>query len=219
MQKFITVSFLIPCFLLAPACRTLYPVSTGSHAPFDPSTKEKKYRFVIWSNHPGVTNTLTDMATQRGHRVVERARIAEVLNEQKVQLTHSSDESADVLRVGRLVGADMVVFAEATVRAAAYSNAYVGQYGGAAQSGTVYHLSVSVRAVSVETAEVRWSGTSSYPGPINNPEQGLVQLTQSAVARALCPIEDGYVWTEGGSSSGCKNKSEVQKQQQGYDSY
>jgi 2-polyprenyl-6-methoxyphenol hydroxylase-like FAD-dependent oxidoreductase len=219
MQRLITVSLLVSCVLLLPGCRSgLYPISTGSHVPFDPSTKDKKFRFVIWSNHPGVANTLTDMAQQRGHRVVERARIAEILNEQRVQLTHSSDESADVLRVGRLVGADIVVFAEATVRPEAYSNARVNKYGGNAQSGTVYHLSVSVRAVAVDTAEVRWSGTSYYPGSVNNPEQGLAYLTQSAVARALCPTEDGYSWSDGSrfESSGCINKSEVQKQSDSY---
>lgn len=206
MQRIITLCSLITCLLLIQGCRTIYPVSTGSHAPFDQAAKDKKTRFVVWSNHPGVANTVTDMIQQKGYTVVERARIMEILNEQKIQLTHSPDDSADVLRVGRLVGADRVVFAEATVRKEAYSTAHVGADYGGARSGTVYHLSVSVRSVAVETGEIRWSGNSYYPGAVGNPEQGLVYLTQSAVNRALCPIEDRYEWQDG--SSGCVRRNE-----------
>ena len=121
------IAFVCLIVLLTACARNLYPVSTGSHAPIDQSTKDKKFRHVIWSNHPAVSNSIAAMIQQRGHTIVERARIMEVFNEQKVRLTNSADDDADVLRVGRLIGADRVVFAEATVRPEAYSRTYVGQ--------------------------------------------------------------------------------------------
>ena len=191
-------------FLTLVGCaKTAYPVSTGSHAAIDPALKDKKYKVVIWSDHPAVGSAIAAMFQQGGHTIVERARILEVFNEQKMRLTNTPDDNADVLKVGRLLGADRIVFAESTVRAEAYSSTYVNRYGGGARSGTIYHLSVSVRAVAVDTGEVRWSGSSYYPGPVTNPDQGLVHLTQAAMARAVCPIESGYEWKE---QSGCVKK-------------
>ncbi|MGH7205269.1 MAG: CsgG/HfaB family protein [Nitrospiraceae bacterium] len=205
------IAYLLACGFavsLFGCARTLYPVTNGSHAPIDPAAKDKKWRFVVWSDHAGVANAIAAWTQQVGHTVVERARLMEVFNEQKLRLTHTPDDNADVLRVGRLVGADRVIFADVTIRPEAVSQAYVGPYGGGSRSGTVYHLNVSVRAVNVETGEVRWSGTAYYPGPVTNPDQGAVYLAQSAIARALCPVEEGFEWVEPGSWSegGCRKK-------------
>src|SRR2546428_6023094 len=69
----------------------LYAVTTGSHAPILPSERGNKRRFVIWSNYPVATNTITGEVLQGGHTVVERARLDEVFNEQKIRLTHTPD--------------------------------------------------------------------------------------------------------------------------------
>jgi hypothetical protein len=115
-----------------------------------------------------------------------------------------------MLRVGKLVGAERIVFAEVTITPAVSSRAYVNQYGGRAQTDTIYHLSVAVRMVNVETGEIRWSGSASYPQPVNNPEVGVVYLTQSAIARAVCRVEDGYKWQERSiwTQGGCSKKEE-----------
>lgn len=194
------------CLLLIAGCaNTIYPISTGSHAPIDPANKEKRYRYVVWSNHPAMGNALSAWLQRGGHTIVERARIQEVLSEQKVRLTHSADEDADVLRVGRIVGADRVVFMEATIRPEAYSTAYAGnsfgRFDASYDTGTLYHLSVAIRAVSVETGEIRWQGSAYYPTAVSSPEQGILQLAGNAVGRALCRVDDGYKWSE---SDGCK---------------
>lgn len=41
----------------------------------------------------------------------------------------------------------------------------------------------------MESGTVMWTGTSHYPQAINNPEAGIVYLTQSALRRGLCPAE------------------------------
>ena len=58
------------------------------------------------------------------------------------------------------------------------------------------YCAITSCAVNVETGEVTLSGSAQYPAPITNPEAGLAYLTQSAIARALCPIEGGYEWVE-----------------------
>ena len=195
-------------FVLPGCANTVYPVTTGFHAPIDPSQLNMKRRVVVWSNHAGVGNAIIGWLQHGGHTVVERARLQAVFNEQGIRLTYTPDSDADVLRVGKLVGAERIIFAETTISSAVSSRAYYGAYGGGARSDTVYHLSVSVRNVDVETGEVRWSGSASYPTPINNPEVGVVYLARSAIARATCIVEAGFEWKEGSQweKGGCVKK-------------
>jgi hypothetical protein len=202
-SSFTVTALLGLAILFISGCNTVYPVASGSHAPIDPSQKNVKRRVVVWSNHPGIGNAIVGWLQQGGQIVVERARLQTVFNEQSIRLTHTPDDDANVLRVGKLIGAERIIFAEATVTSAISSRAYVGAYGGGARSDTVYHLSVSVRNVDVESGEIRWSGTATYPKPVNNPDQGLIYLAQSAIARAICPLEDGFAWTDSG---GCVKK-------------
>ena len=197
--------------------RTLHPITSGFHAPItDQMVRDyesgKRFKFVVWGNHPPMVNAIIGWTQQPGHTVVERARLQEIFNEQKIQLTHTPDDDADILKVGKLLGADIVVFAEASISSAVESGAYVGPYGGASRSQTVYHVSVAVRAVKAETGEVRWSGTAHYGAAINNPESGIVYLTQAAMARAICPTERDFEWVEPGGwgESGCR-KDEIKE--------
>jgi hypothetical protein len=181
--------------LLLPSCagNVVYPLAEGSHAPMDQKQSRPK-RAVVWSNHAAVGNAIIVRLQQDGVTVVERARLDQVFEEQKIRLTHTPDDDADLLRVGKLLGADHVIFSEATITPAVTSSSYIGRYGGARRTDTVYHLSVSVRSVDVETGEIRWSGTARFPKPIGNPEQGVIMLAQAAMARALCQVESGYEW-------------------------
>ena len=200
--NFVLSSVLVGC------AGTVYPVTTGSHAPIDPANKDKKFRFVVWATHPTIAATIMSFVQQAGHTVVERSRLDQVFKEQEIRLTHTSDDDAQILRVGKLLGAERVIFAEHTISSNVVSGSYFNRYGGGSQSGTIYHVSVAVRAVNIETGEVRWSGTAHYPRPINNPEAGLSYLTQSAIARAVCPIEKGYEWKESTAfeNGGCRKK-------------
>lgn len=105
----------------------------------------KAIRFVVWSNHPGAGNHIIGILRKAGATVVERARLQEVFNEQKIRLSHTPDDDADVLRVGRLIAADRVIFVEVTVNSVNVSSGYVGQYGGGYRSDVVYHPTAAVR--------------------------------------------------------------------------
>ena len=149
---------------------------------------------------PAVVEAAIQTMQEMNVQVVERARLKEILNEQKVRLTNTSDDEAELLRVGRLLGADQIIFADATVNSKEVQSV-VDSYGGLSQAETVYQLSVSVRNVSIETGEVRWSGTATYPKPVTSPDEGLIDLTRHAMSHAVCPLENGYTWDE---RAGCR---------------
>ncbi len=182
--------------------------------------EKKPKRFVVWGDHQAVTTTIVNHLMASGHGVIERARLQDIFNEQKIILRHSTDDYADVVRVGRLLGANVVVFGESTVRSMPLSSmpreitmsdrllagSAAGGNPGAIQmlqlkqqAGdrmTVYQLNVAVRAVDVESGEVRWSGSSGFSQPITDLEPSLGALTNAAMGRAVCPIERGAKWTE-----------------------
>lgn len=193
-----TIATMSACLVLlfgAACAHVVYPVTTGSHAVPGPDTKPIK-SVVVWSNDAGVGNTLISIFQKFDVVVVEREQLQQVFKEQQIRLTHTSDDDADILRVGKLIGADRVVFAEASNREARVSSASVDKYGGEYSSQVVYHLRVAVRAVEVETGKIRWSGTAVNAGAVNNPEASLNALAMFAVFRAICPVEKGYVWVE-----------------------
>ena len=92
----------------------------------------------------------------RGFRLVERSHLKQIFREQKIRLTHTSEDEADLLHVGRLIGAEQVVFVM-----------WAGD-------------SVSVRGVDVQSGEVSWSGTA----PTKRVED-IQRATRSALKVAL----------------------------------
>lgn len=173
-------------------------VTSGSRNPsaIGTSTAQKPNAYVVWGNHPAAVSHVVDLVQSQGGTVLERTRLQSVFDEQKIRLTHSSDDMADLLRVGKIVGADIIIFADVSHRAETRSG--------------VYHVSVALRAVNVEDGRVRWSGSATVDRPVINPEATIGYLTNSAIARALCRTEKGYRWIEQGPwrESGCLKKGE-----------
>ena len=96
----INLGFLSGCALLP-----LYPITDGFHHDLpQPNT-----RIVIWGNHPIVTGIATTWLQKRGLRVVERARLLQLFEEQHIRLTHTPDDEGPILRVGKILGAGMVL--------------------------------------------------------------------------------------------------------------
>jgi hypothetical protein len=203
--------------MIVPCCTNVqatYTMTTGSHADskqWDKESGVRQKRVVVWGNNPGTTNAAIERLQRAGDIIVERARLQAVFNEQKIHLTSTPDDDADVLRVGKLVGADRVVFVQASDSSEGISGAYVGPYGGESHFATVHHVSVNVRSVDAETGEILWNGSSTTNQPINDPGLALVLLTHAAMLRALCPVGQGAEWVEFASDGstnpwGCKVK-------------
>lgn len=109
----------------------------------------------------------------RGYRVLERSNLDMVFEEQGIHLSNASDKQADMLRVGRIMGAAEIVLAETTI--------------------TNGHMNVTVRSISVETGEILWSGQAWYRVAIL-PGDGFRVLTTRAIEHALCPSERWDDW-------------------------
>ena len=82
-----------------------YPVTDGFHK----TLPQQNTRAVVWGNHPAAAGTATTWLQKRGLTIVERARLQQVFDEQQIRLTHTPDDEAQVLRAGKLLGAEMVI--------------------------------------------------------------------------------------------------------------
>lgn len=192
-RRFLAALLLIQGVITAAACHSTafinYPLATGSHKFIDIGdylTKEQKHTVVIWANHPAVIETIANIERQSGKAVLDPAAIEELVNEQKAKFNDLTEDEV-VLRAGRLARADSVIFAKAAVTPAS----------GSTDGSGPYNCSVGIRAVNVEIGEVRWTGTAWFPRPVQDPEEALRVLTATAIARARCPIERGFVWYDG----------------------
>ena len=177
-----------------------YPVTTGSYIPSKDNIPRYR-RYAIWSNHPSVTDVLTSTLLSDGQTVVERHRLHQIFDEQKIRLTHTPEET-EVLRVGKLAGADQIIFAETSITPETVRGAF-------GTSFTLYHVRVSFRSVSVESGSVIVTGSATLTKPISNPEASIGYLTHWAQARALCPLQLGAVWIEPGPyrQGGCRHQA------------
>ncbi|MBI3292294.1 MAG: hypothetical protein HYZ73_05745 [Elusimicrobia bacterium] len=191
--RLLAALLLIQGVITAVACHSTafinYPLATGSHKFIDIGdylTKERKHTVVIWANHPAVIETIANIERQSGKAVIDPAAIEELVNEQKAKFNDLTEDEV-VLRAGRLARADSVIFAKAAVTPAS----------GSTDGSGPYNCSVGIRAVNVEIGEVRWTGTAWFPRPVQDPEEALRVLTATAIARARCPIERGFVWYDG----------------------
>lgn len=102
-------------------------ITTGSHVPDNPATKDQQWRIVVWATHPSIAAAVTTLSLYNGRTVVERTRLQEVFNEQKIRLKDTSAYDAQVLRVEKLLSANLVIFAEWRQRATKRNNEARGE--------------------------------------------------------------------------------------------
>lgn len=57
-------------------------------------------------------------------RIVERSRLQQLFDEQKIRLMYSSDDDAQILRVGKILGAGSIVFVEVETSSSQTSRAF-----------------------------------------------------------------------------------------------
>jgi hypothetical protein len=147
--------------------------------------------------------------------MVEPARLSEILDEQQIQLTRTIDDEAQILKVGKLTGADFVLFVDVSERREKVSGSagLYGEYSIPSYSYVLYYPSVAVRAVDIESREVRWSGHATLNKPLLHSVDPMMlsRMTKAALAHATCFIDRGYDWIEEtanglGSTWGCKKK-------------
>jgi hypothetical protein len=197
MSKMPTVLLLTSPTLVVLGCEgsAVRTISSGSHVPYSDAQWAKiedkqveKLHVIVWGNHAGATHAAVEMLQHSGATIVERARLQELLDQQQIRLTQTSDDHFHVLKVGRLAGATQVVFVEVSDKPD----------------------SVAVRSVDLDTGAVRWKGHSTLTQPITDPEVAIALMTKAPMKRATCALERGRVWVEYGSEHaglwGCRKK-------------
>jgi hypothetical protein len=148
--------------LIFNGCGASYHIQTdGSQTP---PQRPAQTKIAVWGTAPSVLGAATTWLQKRGVTVIERSRLTHIMSEQRTQLLHSADKEADLLKVGKLAGASALLFVE--------GNAIPG------------NASVSVRAVDIEGAQILWSGSAQYVGPLAYVDYALAGLTCEALATA-----------------------------------
>src|SRR5215472_8162280 len=157
-----SIALMVFCLVQACSHQAVYTVQTdGSQTP--PPLSDQM-RLAVWGTTPSVVGAATTWLQKRGASVIERARLNQILIEQNIRLTATPDRESDLLAIGKLAGASVLVFAD-----------------GRAIPG---NASVSVRAVDVESAVVLWSGSAQYTGLLVYVDYALAGLTCEALATA-----------------------------------
>jgi hypothetical protein len=183
MRIYFRPAVILFVLILMFGCANL-PRSSGTHIDL-PYAGSKA---VVWGSHSGAVGETVTSLQRIGVRVVERSHLKQVFEEQKMILSNTSEDEGKILKVGKIVGADTIVFVDVQTSSDVVSRASMrGLFRADSQTSTRYHLSVSIRGVDVETGEVLWSGTAHYARGVNNPEAAILYLARTAIARAMCP--------------------------------
>lgn len=145
------------------------PVVSGN-GPIDRETIDR-YRtmaVMLFEDAPGnqgtgsrVAGIVTTLMLDLDVHMVERARLDEVLKEQVIQLTHADD--ANVLKVGRLVGAQAIIVGE------------VQQWERHEQE-RMHRVSLAMRIIDVETGLLLFSGEGHLADSSTDDPEGSARL-------------------------------------------
>ncbi len=108
-----------------------------------------------------VTGIVTTLMLDLDIHMVERAKLDEVLKEQVIQLTHADD--ANVLKVGRLVGAQAIIVGE------------VQQWERRPQD-RMHSVSLALRMIDVETGLLLFNGEGHLTDPTTDDPEGSARL-------------------------------------------
>ena len=108
-----------------------------------------------------VAGIITTLLLDLDINMVERAKLDEVLQEQVIQLTHADD--ANVLRVGRLVGAQAIIVGDV-------------QQWERHEQGRTNKVSLSLRMIDVETGQLLFNGEGHLADFTSDDPEGSARL-------------------------------------------
>lgn len=145
------------------------PVVTGV-GPINRETIDR-YRtmaVMLFEDAPGaqesgsrVTGIVTTLLLDLDLNMVERAKLEEVFKEQVIQLTHTDD--AEVLKVGKLVGAQVIVVGEV-------------QQWERAEGDRISRVSLALRMIDVESGLVLFNGEGHSSDTTADDPEGLARV-------------------------------------------
>jgi len=174
---------LLPLVLLLLAGCAVRPVVSGSQIDLP----NYGTRVIVWGNHSGIVNEASSILERANMKVVADTRVIRVLDNQKIELSNTPDDERKILKVGKMVEADSVLFVDVQSAVAADSAAQAPKDDVSPNTATKYRVAVSVRCVGVETGEVQWQASARYPFDVPHPDLYATRLIRAAMLRGACP--------------------------------
>ena len=191
VRKIISIIILLFIFGCAHQQKIIYP--TVSH--YIGSTSFMKYKrmavlpFSDAPNSPQSGQIVQGLANQVfakfGFDMIERNRLYEVLNEQRLSLTGIID-SSEQIRVGKLLGVKCIVVGEVGQYSTMQRHTDTTYFPLVLYGQTSYvpiqgkqwmesYVSVSLRVIDVESGQLIFSGSGQYSRGLTNPPQQLAE--------------------------------------------
>lgn len=163
-------------------------MSSGSAIDFKPAKPISRTAMVVGDNASAV-QAIVSILQRLNFKVVERANMDRLMQEQAFQLIHG--DHADTLRLGQMLGASQVVFVESSIQSRNHGEAAfasTGLYGaGRHTSHEVRSLGVNVRGVLVDNGLTLWTGSAWLDQDVDWPaDPVLSKLADRAYAHAMC---------------------------------
>lgn len=134
-------------------------------------------RLVVWGEEPTSTSTAIGWLEDNGYSIVELPRLAEMLRAQRITLTHTHEDEANLIRVAKLADASMLVLIETSA-----ANARPHGFG---RLTSTPGASVSLRIIDLGCGEVIQHATANLPTPVGSVDDQLVRLTRAALTQVF----------------------------------
>ena len=152
------------------------PITDGYHHKLPlPATKT-----IVWGSNKGAVQHLTTWLMKSGLTVVDRTKLLQYAKDHEVRLNQSRTVESDVLRMGKGIGAQLVIFISTKIS----SGENLVFQSGLPTKQAIHTGAVFIRAVDVGTGEINWSGTARYVNDFSNFDDGIARLSCYALATA-----------------------------------
>lgn len=175
---------------------TAYPVTEAFRTHVATKTVDERLVYVVWVDHEWVRDAVDGWLHDRGHTIVDPIVFQKILDENKLKITNSPDDEKLVMFGARLAGAQQVLFGSSKISSEFEGRRLITEHGGLGQKETYYDVMVSLRSYDLETGNLAWRASAKYSKPTGYPMPSLVTLSVWAIARGMCPTEEGFEWRD-----------------------
>ena len=187
--------FFVILLLLISACAQRKPIhpTIDYYAASKDFMKYQRMAILPFSDAPGSPNSgqivqglANQMFAKWGFNMVERNRLYDILNEQRLSLSGIMDQS-EQLRIGKLLGVKSIVVGEVGQYSTQQRHTDTTYFPLTLYGKTSYYpiqgqqwmesyVSIALRVIDVETGQLIYSGSGQYAKGLTNPPQQLAQL-------------------------------------------
>jgi hypothetical protein len=175
---------------------TAYPVTEAFRTHFATKTVDERLVYVIWVDHEWVRDAVDSWLRDRGHSIVDPVVFQKLLDENKLKITNTPDDEKVVMIGARLAGAQQVLFGTSKISSEFEGRRLITEHGGLGQKETYYDVMVALRSFDLETGNLAWRSSARYSKATGYPMPSLVTLSVWAIARGMCPTEEGFEWRD-----------------------